>query len=99
MLSLTCELATTVGTAPPPTSVLVTVPRSTNRYSSFAVHGPERTHSEPPPTAHPAWVLIAAPLATCVTGAPNGTPLNVSVAVFMTVGFDSISPNAAPPVT
>src|SRR5437660_2468782 len=98
MLSLTCELATTVGTAPPPTNVLVTVPRSTNRYSSLAVQGPERTHSEPPPTVHPAWVLIAVPLAICVNDA-KGTPLFVSTAVFMTVGFDSISPNAAPPVT
>src|SRR5947209_9685708 len=99
MLSLTCELATTVGTAPPPTSVLVTVPRSTNRYSSLAVHGPESTHSEPPPTVHPAWVLIAVPLAICVNGAPNGTPLFVSCTVFVTLGFDSISPKAAPPVT
>src|SRR5689334_7845915 len=99
MLSLTCELATTVGTAPPPTRVLLTVPRSTNRYSSLAVHGPERTHSEPPPTVHPPWVLMAVPLAIWMTGAPNGTPLNVSAAVFVTVGFDSISPNAAPPVT
>src|SRR5215471_9721355 len=97
-LSFTCELATTVGRTPPPTNVLVTVPRSTNRYSSFAVHGPESTHSEPPPTVHPARVLIAVPLVIAVV-VPSGVPKKVCVLVFMIVAFDSTSPKAAPPVT
>src|SRR5690242_11676143 len=98
MLSFTCELATTVGMAPPPTYVLVTVPRSTNRYSSLAVQGPESTHSEPPPAVHPPRMLIVVPLLTVVVVA-RGVPKNVCVLVFMTVVFDSISPKAAPPVT
>src|ERR1700730_16524772 len=98
MLSLTCEVATTGGTAPPPRNVLLTVQRSTNRYSSFAVHGPERTHSEPPPTVHPPWVLRAVPLAKVVLG-PSGMPGRFGVAAFVMVAFDSTSPKAAPPVT
>src|ERR1700731_369583 len=99
MLSRTCELATTVGTAPPPANVLVTVPRSTNRYSSFAVHGPERTHSDPPPTVHPPWVLIAVPLAVVVIVGNKRLNTPGGVAVLTMVAFDSTSPNATPPVT
>src|SRR5262245_11105852 len=97
MLSLTCELATTFGTGPPPMNVLVTVPRSTNRYSSLAVQGPESTHSEPPPTVHPPRVLVAVPLANVLV-VPSGVPKKVCVAALLMVAFDSTSPKAAPPV-
>src|ERR1051326_2586486 len=95
--SLTCELATKAGMAPPPAKVLVTVPRSTNRYSSLAVQGPERTHSDPPPAVHPPRVLVAVPLAIAVV-VTTGKPGMVIDTALVMVAFDSTSPKAAPPV-
>src|SRR5690242_14319238 len=98
MLSRTCELVTTVGTTPLATNELPMVPRSTNKYSSFAVQAPERTHSEPAPAVQPARVLVAVPLLIAVV-VPSGIPAKVTDEVLVVVPFHSTSPNAAPPVT
>src|ERR1700745_363776 len=100
MSSVTCELCVTVPNPPNAANVLVTVPRSTCRYSILAVHGPEITHSTPPPTVQPPRVVLALAIALAVVG-PTIGPFgrNAVVVVVLAVAVVSTSPNANPPVT